>query len=205
MREPLFGPSVPFRPRRRSRNGIQRLVRGWPLWTGGDHRNPSLEALARAQPGLLFSVTEKLALLSSNPRMISGTVWPEQQRNHLLRRKALGKKQHAYAACLPQTSGSQGQRGIHMSQPTPELSVDNVFVYHKSAAIKAAIGIGLFTAIGRDSHTIGTISQQNWLSELSSATKASGSSSRSSSQCRGRSRRQSRCSTEEVSGSGSAI
>jgi hypothetical protein len=92
-----------------------------------------------------------------------------------------------------------------MSQPTPELSVDNVFVYHKSAAIKAAIGIGSFTAIGRDSHTIGTISQQNWLSELSSPTKASGSSSRSSSQCRGRSRRQSRCSTEEVSGSGPAI
>jgi hypothetical protein len=37
-----------------------------------------------------------------------------------------------------------------MSHPTPELFIDNVFAYQKTAAIKAAIGLGLFSAIGKD-------------------------------------------------------
>jgi predicted nicotinamide N-methyase len=47
-----------------------------------------------------------------------------------------------------------------MSQPTPELFVDTVFAYQKTAAIKAAIGVGLFTAIGTDAKTIEAIAKE---------------------------------------------
>jgi 2-polyprenyl-3-methyl-5-hydroxy-6-metoxy-1,4-benzoquinol methylase len=47
-----------------------------------------------------------------------------------------------------------------MSQPTPELFIDTVFAYQKTAAIKAAIGLGLFTSIGAGAKTVDTISQQ---------------------------------------------
>ena len=47
-----------------------------------------------------------------------------------------------------------------MSQPTPELFVDTVFAYQKTAAIKAAIGVGLFTAIGNEAKTIEAIAKE---------------------------------------------
>ena len=47
-----------------------------------------------------------------------------------------------------------------MNQPTPELFVDTVFAYQKTAAIKAAIGVGLFTAIGNDAKTIEAIAKE---------------------------------------------
>jgi 2-polyprenyl-3-methyl-5-hydroxy-6-metoxy-1,4-benzoquinol methylase len=47
-----------------------------------------------------------------------------------------------------------------MSHPTPELFIDNVFAYQKTAAIKAAIGLGLFSAIGKDAKTVEAISQE---------------------------------------------
>jgi hypothetical protein len=46
-----------------------------------------------------------------------------------------------------------------MSQPTPELFIDTVFAYQKTAAIKAAIDLGLFTAIGKDAKPVQAISQ----------------------------------------------
>jgi predicted nicotinamide N-methyase len=47
-----------------------------------------------------------------------------------------------------------------MSQPTPELFIDTVFAYQKTAAIKAAIDLGLFTAIGAGAKTVDAISRQ---------------------------------------------
>jgi hypothetical protein len=46
-----------------------------------------------------------------------------------------------------------------MSEPTPELFVDTAFAYQKTAAIKAAIGVGLFTAIGTESKTAAEIAK----------------------------------------------
>jgi hypothetical protein len=47
-----------------------------------------------------------------------------------------------------------------MRQPTPELFVDTVFAYQKTAAIKAAICVRLFTAIGTDAKTIEAIAKE---------------------------------------------
>jgi 2-polyprenyl-3-methyl-5-hydroxy-6-metoxy-1,4-benzoquinol methylase len=47
-----------------------------------------------------------------------------------------------------------------MSQPTPELFIDTVFAYQKTLAIKAAIELGLFTAIGAGAETVDAISRQ---------------------------------------------
>jgi len=47
-----------------------------------------------------------------------------------------------------------------MSQPTPELFIDTVFAYQRTAAIKAAIGLGLFTAIGGGAETVEAISKE---------------------------------------------
>jgi hypothetical protein len=49
---------------------------------------------------------------------------------------------------------------MQMSEPTPELFVDTVFAYHKTAAVKAAIDLGLFTAIGTDAKTIEAIGKE---------------------------------------------
>jgi predicted nicotinamide N-methyase len=49
---------------------------------------------------------------------------------------------------------------VQMGQPTPELFVDTVFAYQKTAAIKAAIGVRLFTAIGTDAKTIEAIAKE---------------------------------------------
>src|SRR6516165_1826878 len=51
-------------------------------------------------------------------------------------------------------------QNVQMSEPTPELFVDTVFAYQKTAAIKAAIGLGLFTAIGTDAKTIEAIAKE---------------------------------------------
>jgi hypothetical protein len=49
---------------------------------------------------------------------------------------------------------------MQMSEPTPELFVDTAFAYQKTAAIKAAIGVGLFTAIGTEAKTIEAIAKE---------------------------------------------
>jgi 2-polyprenyl-3-methyl-5-hydroxy-6-metoxy-1,4-benzoquinol methylase len=47
-----------------------------------------------------------------------------------------------------------------VNQPTPELFIDTVFAYQKTAAIKAAIGLGLFTAISKNARTVQAIAEQ---------------------------------------------
>ena len=44
-----------------------------------------------------------------------------------------------------------------MSEPTPDLFVDAVMSYQKTAAIKAAIELGLFTVIGNGSESANAI------------------------------------------------
>ena len=51
-------------------------------------------------------------------------------------------------------------RCMQMSEPTPDLFVDTVFAYQKTATIKAAIGLDLFTAIGTDAKTIEAIAKE---------------------------------------------
>jgi predicted nicotinamide N-methyase len=46
-----------------------------------------------------------------------------------------------------------------VDHPTPELFIDTVFAYQKTAAIKAALGLGLFTAIGKNAKSVQAISQ----------------------------------------------
>jgi hypothetical protein len=46
-----------------------------------------------------------------------------------------------------------------MSQPAPDLFIDTAFAYQKTGAIKAAIGLGIFTAIGNEAKTVGAISK----------------------------------------------
>jgi predicted ester cyclase/2-polyprenyl-3-methyl-5-hydroxy-6-metoxy-1,4-benzoquinol methylase len=57
---------------------------------------------------------------------------------------------------IPQPISNQS---YSMSQPTPELFIDTVFAYQKTAAIKAAIGLGMFTAIGNEAKTVEAISK----------------------------------------------
>src|SRR4051812_38931156 len=51
------------------------------------------------------------------------------------------------------------------TQPSPELFFDTINAYQKSAALKAAIELGLFTAIGAAPKTAGEIGRQCRIAE----------------------------------------
>jgi hypothetical protein len=61
---------------------------------------------------------------------------------------------------MPYRRSPQKIGAKQVDQPTPELFIDTVFAYQKTAAIKTAIGLGLFTAIGKNAKTVHVISQE---------------------------------------------
>jgi ubiquinone/menaquinone biosynthesis C-methylase UbiE len=55
--------------------------------------------------------------------------------------------------------------GVASSDVSPVLVVDGMFAYRKTAALKAAIELGLFTSIGRGRRTAGSLAEESGCAE----------------------------------------